>query len=40
MEKGFKQFDKYLKDIKPEDLIGSSYLMNIEEEEDANIQHN
>ena len=31
MEKGIKQFDKY---IKPEDLIGSSFLINIEEEDD------
>lgn len=31
METGLKQFDKY---IKTEDLIGSSYLMTIEEEDD------
>jgi hypothetical protein len=37
MEKGLKSFDKYLT---TEDLIGSSYLIEIEEEEDANISSN
>lgn len=36
MESGIKQFDKY---IKPEDLIGSANLIDIEEE-DADISDN
>ena len=36
MESGLKQFDKY---ITPEDLIGCSYLIDIEEE-DADISSN
>lgn len=37
METGLKQFDKY---ITPEDLIGSSILIETEEEKDADISSN
>lgn len=37
MEKGLKQFDKY---IEPEDLLGCSILVNSEDNEDADISDN